>query len=165
MKTIAATAIPCLLLAAAWLGAPAPAGAASTFHPTSLVPHEADTAPTFSTPGSSLKLISGNGRLKVKGKLKRVVDASGDRITTDRSDPDDDYAIEIDLSVPATGATETVAIAFDLKNGNATFRTDVKRNAPLFDGAEKGDAVIVDAVRIFEPTGALIGVGGVALRR
>jgi hypothetical protein len=163
VKTLPATAIPCLLLAAAGLGAPAEA--ASTFHQTSLVPLEADTAPTFSTSGSALKLLSGNHRLKIKGKLKRMVDARGDRITTDRRDPDDDYAIEIDLFIPASGASETVSIAFDLENGNATFRTDVKRSAPLFDGAEMGDAVVVDAVRIFEPTGALIGVGGVALRR
>jgi len=165
MKTTFASTILCFLFVAAWLAAPASAEAAATSYRTSLVPIEADAAPGFSTNGSSIKIISGNNQLRVKGKIKRVVDENGDRVTTDRSDSDDDYVVEIDLFVPATDESDTVSIPFDLKNGNGVFRTHVKRGDPIFAGAMKGDGVVIESVRIFDASGTLIGGGGVSLRR
>ena len=75
-----ASTILCFLSAAAWLAAPASAEAAATSYQTSLVPIEADAAPGFSTNGSSIKIISGNHQLQVKGKIKRIVDENG-RVT------------------------------------------------------------------------------------
>lgn len=165
MKTTIASTILCFLSAAAWLAAPASAEAAATSYQTSLVPIEADATPGFSTNGSSIKIISGNHQLRVKGKIKRIVDENGDRVTTVRSDSDDDYVVEIDLFVPATDESDTVSIPFDLKNGNGTFQTRVNRGDSIFAGAAKGDGVVIEAVRVLDASGTLIGAGGVSLRR
>jgi hypothetical protein len=163
MKTSIASTILGLLFAIGWLGAPASAGAATSFQ-TSLVPVEADSAPGFSSRGSSIKIVSGNNQLQVKGKVKKVVNEDGDPVTTERSDSDDDYKVEIDLFVPATDRSGTVPVAFELKNGNGGFKTRVSRSDPAFEDAMKGDGVIVEGVRVFDASGELIGVGGVSLR-
>ncbi len=88
-----------LLISAAWLAAAGPIQAATTYK-ASLVPVEANTTPGFSARGSSIKIVS-NNQLRIKGKIKRVVDVDGNRVTTQPGDLDDDYTVEIDVFVPA----------------------------------------------------------------
>jgi hypothetical protein len=138
----AASVLPSLL-------APAVALAGSSYQ-TTLVPVTADSQPGFSSKGSSIKIVS-SGNLKIKGKLKRVVDESGDRVTTDRNDGGDDYCVQIDLYVPAIGidALMTVEIPFDLNNGNGTFKENLNPGGPVA-GAQKGDAIVVQEVRVLD---------------
>ena len=150
-----------LLISAAFLVASSPIHAATTYK-ASLVPVQADTAPGFSARGSSIKMVSSN-QLRVKGKIKRVVDVDGNRVTTRPEDPDDDYTVEVDVFVPATDVSETISMHFDLKNGNGTFKTRVNRGNALQD-AMKGDGVVIEGVRIFDALDTLIGGGGLSLR-
>jgi hypothetical protein len=144
-----------------FLLAPAAALGGSTYQ-TTLVPDEADTSPGFSAKGSSIKIVS-KGNLRLKGKIKRVVDDTGDRVTTDPKDGNDDYCVEIDLFVAATGNPGTSQICFDVKNGNAKFKHKLG-GGPALAGAQKGDAVTVREVRVLDGEGNVIGSGGVALR-
>jgi hypothetical protein len=132
---------------------------ARTNYQTSLVPNVAGSTPGFSAKGSSLK-ISGS-HLALKGKIKNVVDDTGARITTDALNPADNYSVEVDLSVPHTAATSTVVVSFDLKNGNGKFSTDLSSD-PAIDGATAGDGVAVEAVRVKDAAGNVIGHGGFA---
>jgi hypothetical protein len=155
-----------LVISAAWLIAADPGYAATTFK-ASLVPVEAGTTPGFSANGSSIKLVSKN-RLSLKGKIKKVVDVDGNRVTTQRNDPDDDYMLEIDIFVPATDpatdAFRTISIPFDLKNGNGKFKTRMLAD-DLLKGAVRGHGILIEGVRILDASDTLIGGGGVALRR
>ncbi len=133
---------------------------AGTKYQTSLVPNVAGTLPGFASSGASIKL---DDKLAVKGKVKTVVDAVGDRITTDPENPLDDYKVEIDLAVPATAASGTISISFDLKNGNGKFQADISGD-PVFVGTSSGDGVAVEAVRVLDANGAVIGVGGFSVK-
>jgi len=135
------------------------AGVAGTKYQTSLVPNAAGTMPGFAAQGSSIK-IDGHGNLK--GKIKNVVDGTGNRVTTDPTDSADNYTVEIDLAVPATAGGGTVIVSFDLKNGNGTFALSITGD-PALAGAAVGDGVAVNAVRVKDSTGTVIGVGGVAV--
>ncbi len=160
MKTFPA-AFWALAISAAWLIAAAP-GYAGTTYKANLVPVEAGTAPGFSANGSSIKLVSSN-RLKLKGTIKKVVDVDGNRVTTQRNDPDDDYILEIDIFVPAIDASSTISIPFDVKNGNGKFKSRVPPDDVL-KGAVRGYGMLIEAIRIFDGSDTLIGGGGVALR-
>ena len=150
-----------LLISAAWLAASGPIHAATTYQ-ASLVPVQADTVPGFSARGSSIKIVS-NNQLRMKGKIKQVVDVDGNRVTTRPEDSDDDYTVEVDFFVPATDDSGTISMLFDLKNGNGKFRMHVNGN-DAFPDAMRGDGVVIEEVRIFDASHTLIGVGGVSLR-
>ncbi len=150
-----------LLISVGWLSAPAAAGAATTFQ-VSLVPIEADAAPGFSEKGSSVKIVS-NNHVQVKGKIKAVVDANGERVSTRTNDSGDDYHIEVDIFVPATGEEDTISIPFDLKKGNGNFKLRVN-GSPALNAAMSGDGVIVEEVRVFNALDEQIGGGGFSLR-
>jgi hypothetical protein len=134
--------------------------AAGTKYQTSLVPNVAGTTPGFSQNGSSIKL---DDRVRVKGKIKKVVDAAGALVTTDGVPSADDYTVEIDISVPATAGSGTVTVPFDVKNGNGKFDEDLTAD-PAFAGATSGDGVAVTAVRVKDGTGTVLGVGGFAVK-
>jgi hypothetical protein len=155
-----------LVSSAALLIAADPGHAATTYK-ANLVPLEAGTAPGFSANGSSVKIV-GKNKLSLKGKIKNVVDVDGNRVTTQRNDPDDDYILEIDIFVPATDpatdAFSTISIPFDLKNGNGKFKTRMLAD-DLLKGAVRGYGILIEAIRIFDGSDTLIGGGGVALRR
>jgi len=149
----------CATLVAAALSIASMAVAGTKFQ-TSLVPNVAGSQPGFASSGASIKL---DDQLRVKGKVKTVVDAAGDRVTTDIAEPLDDYTVEVDLTVPATAVSGTISIPFDVKNGNGKFAADIGAD-PVFAGAAVGDGVAIEAVRVLDPNGAIIGVGGVAVR-
>ena len=132
---------------------------AGTKYQTNLVPTVAGTTPGFAAQGSSIK-IDGHGNLK--GKIKNVVDGAGNRVTTDVNDAGDNYSVEIDLAVAATAGGGTVTVSFDLKNGNGNFVTSISGD-PALAGATVGDGVAVNAVRVKDSTGTVIGTGGVAV--
>ena len=138
----------------------APVHAGSKYQ-TTLVPTTSTAQPGFSANGSSIKI---NGKRELKGKIKKVVDGAGMLVTTDGVPSSDDYTIEVDLAVPATAATGTVSVAFDVNNGNGKFAADISGNA-VFTGAALGDGVSVLAVRVKDNslTPAVIGTGGVAV--
>jgi hypothetical protein len=150
-----------LVLLAGMSLSPALAQAGTTYK-TSLVPVPVGEPPTlfFSAQGSKIIL---RDQLKLKGGIKTVVDALGERITTDSEDPGDDYSVEVDLSVPATLSSGTVIMNFDLKNGNGKFSADLTVD-PLLAGALPGDAVTVGEVRVRDSSGTVIGRGGIAVR-
>jgi hypothetical protein len=103
--------------------------------------------------------------LRMKGKIKRVVDVDGNRVTTQPGEPPDDYMVVVDFFVPGADPaddTEMVSTSFDLKNGNGKFKIHVNGNGPL-QGAMKGDWVVIKEVRILDASGLLIG-GGVSFR-
>ena len=155
------------LFVLAWLGIvllllPAAAWAGGSSFQTSLVPDMADTEPGFRANGSSIKIVS-SGNLRVKGKLKGVVDDEGDPVTTERNDDGDDYCVEIDLFVPATEEEDTLALCFDLKKGNGSFKGRLG-GGPAFAGAQRGDGVTIREIRVLDGDGTVIGSGGVALR-
>ena len=155
MRTLTAlTAVGAL----AMFALPAP-GTAGTKYQTSLVPSAAGAVPGFSASGSSVSL---NGKRALKGKIKKVVDGAGMLVTTDVNDGLDDYSIEVDLSVPGTPASGTVSVKFNLKKGNGTFAASLS-DQPVFAGAALGNGVAVQAVRVKDATGAVIGIGGFAL--
>jgi hypothetical protein len=129
---------------------PARAHAVSKYS-TSLVPDDAMNA-GFSARGSSIQI---NGHLALKGKLKGAVDGTGTRITGLT------YSVEVDLSIPATSTTETIAVPCVLANGNCKFAEDLSMD-PGLSGAMTGDAVAVLAVRVKDNNGAVIGRGGFA---
>src|SRR5262249_24736156 len=137
----------------------ASAASALTKYQTSLVPNVADTPPDFSSNGSSLWL---NGHRLLKGKIKKVVDGAGALVTTDPLNPADNYSVEVDVAVPATAATGTLTVSFDVKKGNVTFSADVSGD-PVFAGAIDGDGVAVLAVRVKDSGGTVLGVGGIAV--
>ena len=141
---------------------PASPAAAGTTYQASLVPIESGTAPGFSARGSSIKIVE-SGKLRLKGKIKRVVDAAGDRVTTDRGNAADDYSIEVKFFVPATDQEGAVSIPFDLKNGNGKFRAHPGSD-PVFAQAVAGDGIMIEEVRVLDSSGTLIGVGGVSFR-
>ncbi len=125
---------------------------AVTKYQTSLVPDVAGTQPGFSAKGSSIQI---NGHLALKGKLKGAVDGTGARISGRT------YTVEVDLSIPATSATETVSVPCDLTNGNCTFKEDLSSDVDL-SAAAVGDGVAVLAVRVKDNNGVVIGRGGFA---
>lgn len=142
---------------------PGAASAASSFR-TSLVPDVEGTTPGFRANGSSIMIMS-SGNLRVKGKLKGVVDDQGDRVDTNPNDDGDDYCVAIDLFVPVTAQAETVEICFELRNGNGTFHETL---AGVLNTAEPGDGVTVREIRVLrelDGTPEVIGSGGVLLRR
>ena len=154
------SSIQCFALSLCVAGlAAAPVYAGTKYH-TNLVPLVEHTTPGFSPHGSHLKF---NDHRHLKGKIKRVVDAAGARITTDGTPSMDDYSVEVDQSVPATGGSETVTVHFDLKNGNGDFKVDLSTD-PVLSAAAAGDGVAVDAVRVKNSAGTLIGVGGFSLK-
>jgi hypothetical protein len=136
------------------LGFTAAGAHAVTKYQTSLVPDVAGTTPGFSAKGSSIRI---NGHLVLKGKLKGVVDGSGDRITATN------YSVEVDVTVPATAASETVTVSFNLKNGNGTFVKDLSTD-PVLSAAGVGDGVAVTAVRVKDNASTVIGHGGFAIQ-
>jgi len=142
---------------AAALAAVAPAHAGSKYQ-TTLVPTSTTAVPGFSAKGSSIKL---DGHLALKGKIKKVVNGSG-LVTTDGTPSADDYSVEVDLAVPATAATGTVTVAFDVNNGNGKFAASLVGN-PVFAGSALGDGVSVLAVRVKDASSTVIGTGGFAL--
>lgn len=154
-----------VLLVSILLGfAPAVAFAGNTSYQTSLVPDFADP-PSFRANGSSIKIVS-SGNLQVKGKLKRVVDADGDPVTTDPMDGNDVYCVEIDFFVQSVGTegTESMSeICFDVKKGNAQFRGKLGQELTNLR-VQKGSGVTVREIRVFDREGSRIGSGGVALR-
>jgi hypothetical protein len=137
------------------MGGPVIAG---TKYQTSLVPNVAGAQPGFSASGSSIKI---DGHRSLKGKIKKVVDGTGTLVTTDPANPADDYSIEVDLAVPATALSGTATVAFDVKKGNGTFAVDLSSD-PTLVGAVLGDGIAVNGVRVKDPNGTVIGVGGVA---
>jgi hypothetical protein len=145
-----------------FLLAPGGALAAATMFQASLVPNESEATPGFRASGSSLKLVSA-GNLRLMGKLKGVVDGSGDEVTTDPGDPDDDYCVEVDLFVAATAQAGTAEVCFDVRNGNASFKANLG-GEPALAGSAKGDGVTVREIRVLDGAGLAIGSGGVALR-
>ena len=62
----------------------------------------------------------------------------------------------------ATATAGTVTVRFDLNNGNGKFAVDLSGD-PVFTGALLGDGVAVNAVRVKDSAGALIGNGGFAI--
>ena len=143
---------------AAALAAVAPAHAGSKYQ-TTLVPTSTTALPGFSAKGSSIKI---DGHLALKGKIKKVVDGAGALVTTDGVPSSDDYSVEVDLAVPATAATGTVTVAFDVNNGNGKFAASLAGN-PVFAGSALGDGVSVLAVRVKDASATVIGTGGFAL--
>ncbi len=133
---------------------------AGTKYQTSLVPDVAGTNPGFSASGSSIKL---DDKLMLKGKIKEVVDAAGLRVTTDGVPSADDYSIEVDLSVPATAASGTLVVPFDLKNGNGKFSLDFSAD-PILTGTASGHGVRVLGVRVKDSSGTVLGGGGFAIK-
>lgn len=125
---------------------------AVTKYQTSLVPDIAGTKPGFSAKGSSIQI---NGHLALKGKLKGAVDGAGARINGLT------YTVEVDLSIPATSATETIVVDCALTNGNCTFKEDLSTDAGL-SAAAAGDGVAVLAVRVKDNNNVVIGRGGFA---
>ncbi|MBI3767947.1 MAG: hypothetical protein HY271_05545 [Deltaproteobacteria bacterium] len=155
MRTLRAT----ILLTAALALAAAHPASAGTKYQTSLVPTVAGTQPGFSASGSSVKF---DGHRSVKGKLKKVVDGTGTLVTTDPMNPADNYSVEIDVAVPAVPTSGTIAVSFDLKNGNGTFAAAVSGD-PALAGAVVGEGIAVTAVRVKDSGGTVIGNGGVAV--
>jgi hypothetical protein len=125
-----------------------------------LAPIQKGSKPGFSGGPSSLKI---DGKNHLTGKLRDVVDNNGHRVTTSPTDPTDDYSIEVDLTVPSTSSSGTVTVKFDLKNGNARFKTDISTNS-IFSSAAQGAGVAVNGVRVKNGAGTVIGVGGYTLR-
>ena len=141
------------------VAAAATAAHAGSKYQTTLVPTVAGATPGFSAKGSSIKL---DGHRKLKGKIKKVVDGAGALVTTDGTPSADDYTVEVDLAVSATATTGTVTVPFDLGNGNGNFALDISAD-PVFTGAALGDGVSVNAVRVKDSGGAVLGGGGVAI--
>ena len=158
MKTF--LAIFAIILPALMASGASPAHAGSKYQ-TTLVPTTATSQPGFSAKGSSIKI---DGHRALKGKIKKVVDGAGMLVTTDGVPSSDDYTVEVDLAVPATAATGTVSVKFDLGNGNGKFAADISGD-PVFTGATLGDGVSVLAVRVKDNalTPAVIGTGGIAV--
>jgi hypothetical protein len=152
------TKLSILGLAVGLCGVAGPASALSKYQ-TTLIPLQAGTKPGFSASGSSIKL---DGHRKLLVKIKNVVDGTGARVTTDPNNASDNYSVEIDVDIPATAATGTVTVSFDLKNGNGGASADVSTNV-VFTGATTGDGVGIDAVRVKDGSGTVIGRGGVAI--
>ncbi len=125
---------------------------AVTKYQTSLVPDVAGTKPGFSAKGSSIQI---NGHLALKGKLKGAIDGTGARINGLT------YTIEVDISIPATSATETISVACELTNGNCTFKEDLNSDVDL-SAAAVGEGVAVLAVRVKDNNSVVIGRGGFA---
>lgn len=130
---------------------------AITKYQTSLVPNFWSATPGFSAKGSKIKI---NGHRSLKGKIKKVVDGTGTLVSTDGVPSADDYKIEVDLLVPTTALFGTVTVPFDVKNGNGKFSVNIMANPILF-GAAFGDALVIQAIRVKDGVGTLIGVGGV----
>lgn len=137
----------------------APPAHAGTKYQTTLVPDVAGSTPGFSGKGSSIKL---DGHRKLKGKVKKVVDGAGSLVSTDPGVPQDDYSVEVDLTVPATATSGTVTVPFDLNNGNGNFAADLTTD-PVFTGASLGDGVAVTGVRVKDSAGTVLGNGGIAI--
>ncbi len=125
----------------------------------SLVPVVKGSKPGFSADGSSLRIDARH----LKGKIKKVVDAQGNLVSTNPKDAADDYSVEIDVTVLTGPTTGTIAVKFDLKNGNGKLKADLSSNS-IFAGAPAGAGVAVNAVRVKDGTGAVIGSGGYALK-
>ena len=133
---------------------------AGTKYQTNLVPELAGSTPGFSANGSSIKI---DDKLSIKGKIKGVVDALGDKVTTDSVDSNDDYVVQIDLAIDASHAAGAVFIHFDVKKGNATFATSLVGN-PLLAGATAGMGVTVHRIEVRNANGEVLGTGGFALK-
>lgn len=132
---------------------------AGTKYQTSLVPTVSGTMPGFSQKGSSIKI---DGHRSLKGKLKKAVDGTGALVTTDPMNPADNYSVEVDVAVAATATSGTVTVSFDLKNGNGTFAADISGD-PALAGAVLGDGIAINAVRVKDGSGTVIGTGGVTV--
>jgi len=68
----------------------------------------------------------------------------------------------VDLSVPATAASGTLAVPFDLENGNGKFSLDFSTD-PILAGTTSGDGVRVLGVRVKDSSGTVMGGGGFAI--
>jgi hypothetical protein len=152
LHTFMATAL------AAGVALSASSALAGTKYQTSLVPTVSGAMPGFSAKGSSIKI---DGHRSVKGKLKKVVDGAGALVTTDPLNPTDNYSIEIDVAAAAVPVSGTVTVSFDVKNGNGTFAADISAD-PALAGAVLGNGIAVNAVRVKDGSGTVIGAGGVA---
>jgi hypothetical protein len=148
-----ALAVP--LIAVVVAAAPAAAG---TKYETSLVPLMAGELPGFAATGSSIKI---DDHLRLKGTLKKVVDSSGARVTTDGVPSGDDYRVEVDVGIASGTTATTITVAFDVKNGNGTFQADLSGD-PVLASAQSGDGIAVNGVRVRNGAGTLLGVGGFA---
>lgn len=157
MKTTLATTLAATCAALGIATVPALAG---TKYQTSLVPILAGTTPGFSATGSNIKL---DDKLRLKGKVKKVVDGAGARVTTDGVPSMDDYSVEVDLGLASGSAAGTVVVSFDLTNGNGKFSADLTGD-PALAGGVSGDGVGVTGVRVKDGSGALLGVGGFAIQ-
>ena len=144
-------ALLALGLAVGLSAAAGPVHAGSKYQ-TTLVPNQAGTNPGFSASGSSIKF---DGHRMLKGKLKNVVDGTGNRVNTTTP-----YSVEMDVAVGASSGTLTVSV--NLTNGNGTFAAD-ESSATVFTGAMTGAGVAVNGVRVKDSTGTVIGSGGVAI--
>ena len=152
MMTLAAT---CAAVGIAT--APALAG---TKYQTSLVPILAGSTPGFAASGSSIKI---DDKLRLKGKVKKIVDGAGDRVTTDGIPSADDYSVEVDLGLASGTSAGTVVVSFDVNNGNGKFSVDLTGD-PAIAGGGPGDGVAVTGVRVNDSLGTLLGVGGFAIK-
>ena len=133
---------------------------AGTKYQTNLVPNTAGETPGFSATGSLVRL---DDHLRLNGTLKKVVDAAGARVTTDGVPSGDDYRVEVDLGLAGGTTAATVTVFFDVKSGNGKFKADLT-GAPPLAGGVSGDGVSVNAVRVKDSSGALLGVGGFAIK-
>lgn len=149
----------CLAIAVCTAALTVPPAHAGTKYQTSLVPLIAGSTPGFSAKGSSIKL---DDKLRLKGKIKKVVDGAGVRVTTDGVPSPDDYSVEVDLAVAAGTAAGTVTVFFDLNNGNGKFAADLSTD-PVISAAAAGDGIAVNAVRVKDASSTLFGVGGFAI--
>jgi hypothetical protein len=102
-------------------------------------------------------------KLRLKGKVKKIVDGAGERVTTDGVPSADDYSVEVDLGLASGTSAGTVVVPFDVTNGNGKFSLDLTGNAAITGGGS-GDGVGVTGVRVFDNLGNLLGVGGFAIK-
>ena len=144
-----------LAICAVLWGAVGPVHASSKYQ-TTLVPNLAGTNPGFSASGSSIKIQHG----MVTGKIKGVVDGAGNRVTTDPTNPADNYSVRVDFTELNMGTTGAVTVTFDLKNGNGSFAKDAS-TAFSAAGATPGDGIAIDDVRVIDNMANVIGGGGV----
>ena len=146
-----------LAISAVLWGAVGPVHAGSKYQ-TTLVPNLAGTNPGFSASGSSIKIQHG----MVTGKIKGVVDGAGNPVTTDPTNPADNYSVSVAFTELSMGTTGSVTVTFDLTNGNGTFAKDAT-GAFSAAGATLGDGITIDSVRVIDSMQNVIGGGGVAV--
>ncbi len=123
---------------------------ASSKYQTTLVPNLTGTHPGFSASGSSIKIQNG----KVTGKIKGVVDGTGNRVTASN------YSVHVSFTELNMGTNGSITVSFNLTNGNASFSQDATA-AFSAAGATTGDGIAIDGVRVMDNMMNVIGGGGV----